>query len=82
MAKAVNSMEKPPFDFAQAAFWLVACVIGSQILVVYAGLAVCIYYSDAIIAGTYKCDADDKLAEILAAALAAALGFAGGRMSK
>lgn len=75
-------MQNEPFDFTRAAFYLVAGVIAAHVLVVFVGIAVCVWEIDAIIAGKYHCDAEAKLTEVLAAALAAALGFAGGRMSK
>ena len=70
--------ERPPFDAIRAAFWLVASVIAVHSLVVLAGVGLCVYYGASIIAGHFKCDADDRLTGLLAEALAAALAFGGG----
>ena len=67
--------EKPPFDLVRASFFLVAGVISVHLIVVVFGAFVCL-------SGTSpgECDPTGRLGEILAAALAAALAFAGGRM--
>jgi len=65
--------EKPPFDFVKASFFLVAGVIGVHLAVVVAGAMVCLF---SVKAG--ECDSGGRLGEVLAAALAAALAFAGG----
>lgn len=73
---------KPPFDTTRAAFFLVASVIALYGVVVLIGVVMCAVYSNSIVEGRFRCDAQDKLTELLAAALAAALAFAGGFRSK
>lgn len=67
--------EKPPFDFTKASFWLIASIIWVHCFIALTGAAEClvIQYTDA----THVCDPRGQLAELLAAALAAALAFAG-----
>lgn len=74
--------DRAPFNPVAGAFYLVAAVLAVYLIVVLMGVGFCMWHGDAIIEGKYKCDADSKLGELLAAALAAALAFAGGRMSK
>jgi hypothetical protein len=71
---------RPPFDTVRAAFWLVAFVVGVYASVVLGGFVLCIHHSDEIVAGRWKCDSENRLVDLLNAALAAALGFAGGLM--
>jgi hypothetical protein len=68
--------EKPPFDLVRASFFLVAGVISVHLIVVTLGTMVCLFRMNAV----GDCDPTGRLGEILAAALAAALAFAGGRM--
>ena len=76
-------MSNSPFNFEKAAFLLVAAVIASQLVVGLSITAACVFYAGDIITGTGQCKADGKMAEIMGAALAAALAFAGrGRMEK
>lgn len=75
-------MVKPPFDTTRAAFFLVAGVIALYGVVVLIGVVMCAVYSSEIVQGRFRCDEQDKLAELLAAALASALAFAGGFRSK
>ena len=72
--------DRPPFDPVRAAFFLVAFVLGVQCLVVLFGVAFCAYHATEIIGGSWKCDPDGHLFELLGAALSAALAFAGGMM--
>jgi hypothetical protein len=74
------STDPPPFDVVRAAFFLVAAVLGVQCLVVIAAIAVCIWFSDEIVRGNFKCDSDGHLFELLGSALSAALAFAAGLM--
>jgi hypothetical protein len=69
------------FDLIKWSFLLVAAVILAHVLVVLMSMAACLYYSDLIIEGKAKCDTDGRLTEVMAAALAAALAFAGGHIS-
>lgn len=66
-----------PFDPMRAAFLLIAAVIGSQIALVFLAVGMCAYHAPDIIAGAARCEANGKTADILNAALAAALAFSG-----
>jgi hypothetical protein len=76
--------ERPPpslrkeFDGYRAAFYLVAGVIALQGVVILFGVVVCAVYASEIVSRNFECNAHDKLAMLLAEALAAALAFAGG----
>jgi hypothetical protein len=71
--------DRPPFDPVRAAFWLIAFVIGVQALVVLAAVGTCMWHSELILShAEIKCDPDNRLTGLLAAALAAALAFLGG----
>jgi hypothetical protein len=73
--------ERPPFDAARAAFFLVAFVLTIQCLVVLIGVGVCAWHSPEVIQGSvFKCDTEGHLFDLLGAALSAALAFAGGLM--
>jgi hypothetical protein len=70
--------DRPPFDPIRAAFLLVASVIGVQAVVILAFAAACVWHSEIIIASSnIDCDPNSRLMGLLAAALAAALAFAG-----
>jgi len=69
--------ERPPFDPARAAFFLVAGVVAVHAAVVIFTVGFCAWHGDALVRGSFTCDARDRLAELLTAALAAALAFAG-----
>lgn len=72
--------ERPPFDPVRAAFFLVAFVLVVQCLIVLIGIGFCLWNSEKIVSGNFKCDPDGHLFELLGAALSAALAFAGGLM--
>ena len=72
--------DRPPFDTVRAAFFLVAFVIVVYALVVLLGFGVCLYHHDDWVAGQFKCDSENRLVDLLSAALSAALAFAGGMM--
>lgn len=63
------------FDGRRAAFWLVAAVIAVHCVVVLAGVAICVFYADELVAGRFKCDQHNRLTDLLMGALAAALAF-------
>jgi hypothetical protein len=70
--------DRPPFDPIRAAFLLVAGVIAVHAVVILAFSAACIWHSEIIIVKTdINCDPNSRLMGLLAAALAAALAFAG-----
>ena len=71
--------ERPPFDPVRACFLLVAAVIAVHCLVVLAGAAMCIVeWRDMPLVEGKRCDPSNRLGDLLAGALAAALAFAGG----
>lgn len=71
--------EKPPFDAVKASFYLVATIIGVYCLIAVAGAVACLYFMETIIkTPEIVCDPKSRLSELLSAALAAALAFAGG----
>lgn len=71
-------MSNKPFDPVKACFYLIAAVIGVHAAVVLMGVVACVFYAPEVLSGKYICDRDSKLSELLAAALSAALAFAGG----
>ena len=76
----VYGSEEPPFDPQRAAFLLVAGVVAVHAIVILAFSAACIWHSEMIISGSdVNCDPNSRLMGLLAAALAAALAFAGVR---
>lgn len=71
-------MSEPQFNAMRACFWLVAFVIGAHVIAVLLAEAACLWYVSEIVSGTFKCDAEGRLTEVLAAALAATVAFASG----
>jgi hypothetical protein len=70
--------EKPPFDPIRAAFWLIAFVVGIYGVVIITFAAACFMHHQEIITNdAVSCDPNNRLMGLLAAALAAALAFAG-----
>jgi hypothetical protein len=75
--------DRPPFDPVRAAFLLVAFVVGIYGVVILAFAAGCLLHHDIIIGNPeISCDPNNRLMGLLAAALAAALSFAGIRRDK
>jgi len=72
---------KEPFDPVKACFYLVAGVIAVHLLIVVVGAIACLMYANELIATNKTCPSAGNLSEILGAALAAALAFAGGKNS-
>ena len=70
---------KPPFDPVQACFYLVAAVIAVHLIVVLVGSVMCALHTQELLASGKECPAGTRLTEVLGAALAAALAFAGGK---
>jgi hypothetical protein len=70
---------KDPFDPARAAFWLVAAVILTHLALTALGAVMCALNVEALIASGKECPAAGKILEVLGAALAASLAFAGGK---
>lgn len=70
--------DRPPFDPTRAAFLLVAGVIAVHCIMVLVGGVMCFMHAEQIITGKdIDCDPNSRLMGLLAAALAAALAFAG-----
>jgi hypothetical protein len=77
------SGDRPPFDPVRAAFFLIAGVIGTYCIVVLISVLSCLWYIDTIMKNPeIVCDPKSRLTELLSAALAAALAFAGGTSRK
>jgi hypothetical protein len=75
--------ERPPFDAVRACFWLIAGVLAAHCMVALASIGWCIYHGDSIVGGRYSCEnIGSQLNQLLTAALAAALAFAGGLAKK
>jgi hypothetical protein len=70
--------EKQPFDTVRAAFYLVAGVIAVQCVVILVALAHCWLHYEEAAHLKLGCDMQGKLSDLMSAALAAALAFAGG----
>lgn len=71
--------ERPPFDPVRACFYLVAAVIAIHCFVVLAGVGLCIMeWKTMPLVDGKRCDPSNRLGDLLAGALAAALAFAGG----
>jgi hypothetical protein len=75
-------MTSKEFNIVRACFWLIAFVIGAHVVAVFASLGACLWHANEILEGKAQCDANGKLTEILAAALAASLAFAGGHIAR
>ena len=71
-------MSQNQFDAMRACFWLVAFVIGAHVVAVLLAEGACLWYIADIAKGTFKCDTEGRLTELLAAALAATIAFASG----
>jgi len=70
---------KPPFDLVQACFYLVAAVIVVHLIVVLVGSLMCVLHTQELLIAGKECPSGNRLTEVLGAALAAALAFAGGK---
>lgn len=75
-------MSQHQFDVVRACFWLVAFVIGAHVFVVLAAEVACLWHFQNLLTTEKTCGTPGALAELLGASLAAALAFAGGRMSR
>lgn len=73
-------MSAPQFDAVRACFYLIAFVIGAQVFGVLIAELACLYYVKDIVMEAKSCGTPGQLAEMMSAALAAALAFAGGKM--
>ena len=75
--------DRPPFDPIKACFYLIAAILGVHCVIAVVGVGFCVYWGDAITSGRFKCEnVGASLTELLSAALAAALAFAGGSSRK
>lgn len=77
--------DKPPpeFDAVRAAFYLVAFVIGVESVFALMSAAACFIHAELIISNPdIKCDPDNKIFQMMAGALAAAIAFASIRKSR
>jgi hypothetical protein len=71
----------PPFDPMRAAFYLLVAIIGTELVLVSAGVLTCIWYAASRGEQLAACK-DAKFAEILANALAVALALMGIRAAR
>jgi len=69
------------FDPFKASFYLVAFVIALHGLVIALGYVGCIIWFDPA-EGSFECDKSGRLAEMMTAAMAAAMMFVGGFMRR
>lgn len=76
--------DRPPFDPQRAAFLLLFLVIIIYSIVVLAMVGACVWHSEIVIRSDkdISCDPYNRLMSLMAAALAAALAFAGIRPDK
>ena len=75
--------DKPPFDPVRASFWLIAFVVGIYGVVILTFVGACLMNASTIINDPdISCDPNNRLMGLLAAALAAALTFAGASSRK
>lgn len=73
--------DKRPFDPVKASFYLIAFVIVIYAIVILVAVTACFIHAEMIIrTPEIVCDPKNRLNELLSAALAAALAFAGGYM--
>jgi small neutral amino acid transporter SnatA (MarC family) len=71
--------DRPPFDPQRAAFLILFLVICVHSIVVLGMVGACIWHAEVIIKGgtEVNCDPYNRVMSLMAAALAAALAFAG-----
>jgi small neutral amino acid transporter SnatA (MarC family) len=79
-----RDVPKKPFDPQWAAFWLLAGVLAVYAIIVLMMTVACVIHADVIIKGgtEVNCDPYNRMMSLMAAALAAALAFAGIRGDK
>jgi hypothetical protein len=71
--------DKPPFDTQRAVFLLIACVFAVASVAILATLVMCLNNADAIVAGNFKCDADNRVFDLMATLISSALALYAGR---
>ncbi len=70
-----------PFDGARFVLYLLALVIVALLLMIGAYVSTCIYWSESIVAGRWKCDPDNKVGELFSLLLTTIIALLGGRQS-
>ena len=71
--------DKPPFDLVKASFFLIAGAFAIGAIVIIATMIMCMANADAIIAGRFKCDADNRVFDLMATLISSSLAlYAGG----
>jgi len=75
---------REPFDPQRAAFTILCFVIIVYAVVIVAMVGACVYHAEVIILADkdINCDPNNRLMSLMAAALAAALAFAGIRINE
>lgn len=71
--------EKPPFDPQRGFFYLIAGVFGVASVAIVVTIVLCATHFEGIIAGQYKCDADNRIFDLMATLISSALALYAGR---
>lgn len=74
-------MSKRDFDIIRGCFYLIAFVIGAQVFSVLVAEAICLYHFKLLLDTSKTCGEPGALGELMTGALAAALAFAGSRVT-
>ena len=68
-----------PFDGARFVLYLLGIIVVAILLLLGAYVGTCIYWSESIITGKWKCDPDHKVDEMISLLLATIIALLGGR---
>jgi hypothetical protein len=68
-----------PFDGARFVMFLLAFVIVCEMVMLGAFVGSCIYWSELIVKGQYKCDPENRIGEVFSLVLATIIAMLGGR---
>jgi hypothetical protein len=73
---------KPPFDPTKAFFYLIGGVFGTAAIVILTTLIMCMSHFEDMIQGHFKCDADNRVFDLMATLISSVLAlYAGSRRS-
>ena len=70
---------RPPFDTSRAILLLVSGIFGVASLCILATVTMCIVNAHAIVEGRWKCDADNRVFDLMATLISSALALYAGR---
>jgi hypothetical protein len=73
------SKDPKPFDGARFVLYLLALVIIAELVMLMAAVGTCVYWSELIVKGQFKCDPDNKIGEFFSLLLATVIALLGGR---